>query len=38
MHEYVHTYRLFHKTLPRYSTAVNWISVRFYETTEYIGV
>ena len=25
-------YRPFHKTLPRSSTFVNWISVRFYET------
>ena len=24
-------YRPFHKTLPRYSELVNWISVRFYE-------
>ena len=27
----VHTYRPFHKTLPRASVLVNWISVRFYE-------
>ena len=26
------TYRPFHKTLPRSSAFVNWISVRFYET------
>ena len=25
-------YRPFHKTLPRTSAFVNWISVRFYET------
>ena len=25
-------YRPFHKTLPRSSAFVNWISVRFYET------
>ena len=25
-------YRPFHKTLPRSSAIVNWISVRFYET------
>ena len=27
----VFSYRPFHKTLPRYSAFVNWISVRFYE-------
>ena len=26
------TYRPFHKTLPRSSAFVNWISVRYYET------
>ena len=26
------SYRPFHKTLPRYSAYVNWISVRIYET------
>ena len=31
--KYIHfTYRPFHKTLPRSSAFVNWISVRFYET------
>ena len=25
-------YRPFHKTLPRSSAFINWISVRFYET------
>ena len=26
------SYRLFHKTLPRSSALISWISVRFYET------
>ena len=29
---YSHIYRPFHKTLPRSSAFVNWISVSFYET------
>ena len=29
---YMFKYRPFHKTLPRSSAFVNWISVRFYET------
>ena len=30
------TYRPFHKTLPRSSVFINWISVRFYETAHFI--
>ena len=32
LHHAFATYRPFHKTLPRSSAFVNWISVRFYET------